>query len=153
MITMATGHCRYAFNASEIYQRAKPGMGVELTCGAATFPANDEPEIVPVRKADGEYEYRPTGRHLTRAQPDPFCPAHGGTPEPPPPPVDAADVQQAYAQLVTLAHRYQAQAEPVAAPGEPAGLPPAAPVSEAGFMDWMRELMAPHQSEVTDGTQ
>jgi hypothetical protein len=152
-VSATRGTCRYAFNPSEIYQRAKPGQGVEITCGAQTWPANDEPEVAAIRRPDDTFEYRPTGRVLARAQPDPYCPRHGGSPEPPPPPVDATDVQYAYAQLASVVQRFQAQAAPAAAPaGE---LPPAAPVSEAGFADWMDRLMAAHQPppEVTDGQE
>jgi hypothetical protein len=82
------GSCQYRFSATEIYQRTKPGMGVETHCGGLTFPALDEPEMVPVTVKDPDggvrTEYRHTGEFLPRGKDDPHCPAHGGTPEPPP---------------------------------------------------------------------
>jgi hypothetical protein len=106
------GHCTYQYNASEIYQRTKPGQGVETVCGGLTFPAIDEPEIVPVRMpnpgvAEAVYSYHATGRMLPRAQADPFCPRHGGSPEPPPPPVTMAELQAAHAAYLELAARFE----------------------------------------------
>ena len=107
-----SGHCRYLFNASELYRRTKPGQGVETMCGALTFPAVDDPEIVPVRVntpgvAEATYSYLPTGKMLPRSHDDPYCPAHGGSPEPPPPPVSMADLQAAHEAYLQLAARFQ----------------------------------------------
>lgn len=49
-----TGACTYNFNAHEVY--VKPDMG--FTCGATTYALED------------------------RETPDPWCPTHGGTPDP-----------------------------------------------------------------------
>ena len=106
------GACTYVFNPSEIYQRTKPGQGVETTCGARTFPAVDDPEIVPVRmpnpgSAEAIWSYLPTGKMLPRSQDDPYCAAHGGSPEPPPPPVSMAELQAAHEAYLELAARFQ----------------------------------------------
>lgn len=105
--------CNYAYNPSEIYQRTKPGMGVETHCGARTFPAVDEPEQIPVRQADGTYRMQPTGRLLAREQADPYCPAHGGSSEPAAVPVSYAELQAARAAYADLVARYDAQVPPV----------------------------------------
>lgn len=128
------GHCTYQFNASEIYQRSKPGHGVETVCGGLTFPAVDDPEIVPVRvpnpgSAEAVYSYVTTGRMLPRSQADPFCPRHGGSPEPPPPPVTMAELQAAQASYLELAARFQRD-QPEAAALEGVALP-SLPASEA----------------------
>lgn len=124
------GHCQYRFNPSETYKRTKPGMGVETCCGAATYPAVDEPELGSVRHLDGTIEYRRTGRLIERTHPDPYCPAHGGSPEPPPPPVTQAELEQAYAYYAALMTRFQEQHQPAldAAPVETVPLPVAEPV-------------------------
>jgi hypothetical protein len=106
------GHCRYLFNPSELYQRTKPGQGVETMCGALTFPAVDDPEIVPVRVrtpgvAEHTWSYLPTGKMQPRSYDDPYCPAHGGSPEPPPPPVTMADLQAAHEAYLELAARFE----------------------------------------------
>ena len=138
----ANGHCSYVFNPSEIYQKTKPGMGVETTCGALTWPAADEPEVVAraVRQpgiAEVTYQYLHTGRMLPREHPDPYCPAHGGSPEPPPPPVTMDELEAAHTWYAQLAARFQAEsgAIPVAVPA-PAQISPAmatapAPVTPA----------------------
>lgn len=102
------GHCTYQYNASEVYQRTAPGGGVETSCGALTYPALDEPELVPVRGADGEYTYQPTGRLLARAADDPYCPEHGGTGDPGPIPVSMAELEAAHAHYAALAQRFEA---------------------------------------------
>lgn len=82
------GSCQYQYNPSEIYQAQHPGMGVESHCGGRTYPAVDEPEMVPmtVRDLEGNAAtvYTHTGNFLPREKDDPYCPRHGGTPEPPP---------------------------------------------------------------------
>jgi hypothetical protein len=124
------GQCTYVFNPSEIYQRTKPGQGVETVCGARTFPAVDDPEIVPVRVqtpglAEVQWSYLPTGKMTARSQDDPYCPAHGGSAEPPPPPVTLADLQMAHDAYLQLAARFdhggsdQPALEGVALPGLP----------------------------------
>lgn len=95
------GACQYRFNPSEAYQRTGPGQGVETHCGGRTWPAVDEPELLPVTVRDGpdvRTEYRPTGVLLPRAQADPYCPAHGGCA-----PVDAPQVT--YAELEASGRR------------------------------------------------
>lgn len=81
------GACVYRYNPSEIYRMRVPGAGVETHCGGRTYPMVDEPEMVPVtvRDPDGatRTEYQHTGEYLPRAEHDPYCPAHGGVPEPP----------------------------------------------------------------------
>lgn len=133
---MTQGHCTYVFNPSEIYQRTKPGMGVETTCGALTWPAADEPEIVarPVRQpgiAEITYQYLNTGRMLPREHPDPYCPAHGGSPQPPPPPVTMDELETAHAWYAELAARFQAESGAITAPvPAPAQISPAAAAAE-----------------------
>lgn len=82
-------------------------MGVETICGAPTYPAVDEPELSAFARPDGVFEMRPTGRLTARGFDDPYCPAHGGTHEPPPPPVTAAELESAYQSYMSLAGRYQ----------------------------------------------
>ena len=101
------GQCQYRYNPSEQYQRTKPGMGVETICGAPTYPAVDEPELSAFARSDGVFEMRPTGRYIPRGHDDPYCPAHGGTHEPPPPPVTVAELESAYQSYMSLAGRYQ----------------------------------------------
>lgn len=96
----ANGLCRYQFNPSELYQRTKHGMGVESHCGSKTFPAVDIPEVY----VDGG-QFHETGRMVAREHPDPYCPAHGGSPEPPPPPVTKAQLEAARATLADLEQR------------------------------------------------
>jgi hypothetical protein len=103
------GECRYVFNPSEVYQRSGPGGGVETHCGAVTYPAVDEPELVPVQAADGTIDYRPSGRLLARVHDDPYCPGHGGTPDPGPVPVSMAELERAHEVYTELAARFQAQ--------------------------------------------
>lgn len=122
------GFCSYQFNASELYRRTKPGQAPEVTCGARTFPAVDEPEVAVVRTGMGSdgaiYEYRPTGRHIARPTDDPHCPAHGGSPEPPPPPVSLDQLQAMYDAYAELYARYEAEAAPFELrPGVPYELP------------------------------
>lgn len=105
---MFTSYCRYQYNPSEQYQRAKPGQGVETVCGSATYPAADEPELIPVRTGDGT-QYRPSGRYLPRDQADPYCPAHGGSPEPPPPPVSVDELERAYGDYLAMTQRFAEQ--------------------------------------------
>lgn len=137
------GSCRYQFNPSELYQRTKPGQGVETTCGARTFPANDEPELVivvtGVDPSSGEkyYDAIRTGRFRPREQDDPYCPAHGGSPEPPPPPVSMAELEAAHAVYAQLATRYAIQEggalpNPVPAPASLAAPPVAGPAPGPG---------------------
>ena len=122
------GFCHYQYNPSELYRRTKPGTAPETTCGGRTFPAMDEPEVVVVRTGMGPdgavYEYRPTGRSMARAQDDPFCPGHGGSPPPPPPAVTVAELEQAYTAYQELMSRYTAQpgAVPAAAGPVPGAL-------------------------------
>ena len=119
------GFCIYQRNPSELYRRTTPGTAPETVCGGRTFPAVDEPEIVVVKTGMGPdgaiYEYRPTGRHVPRATDDPYCPDHGGSPAPPPPAVEMADLEHAYAAYAELAARYQAQ------PGAAIAVTPPAP--------------------------
>lgn len=107
------GHCQYQFNPSELYQRTAPGQAPEVTCGALTWPAVDEPEVATIRVGMGSqgaiYEYRPTGNHVARVHDDPYCPAHGGSPEPPPPPVSAGELEQMRQSYLELVAQYQAQ--------------------------------------------
>lgn len=101
------GQCQYRYNPTELYQRTKPGMAPETICGAQTFPAVDEPEIQAYTEfAGGPLVYKPTGRMLARGYHDPYCPAHGGTPEPPPPPVTIPELESAYNQYLSLAERF-----------------------------------------------
>ena len=122
------GQCQYRYNPSELYQRTKPGQAPETICGARTYPALDEPEMVALSHGNGVLEMRETGRLMPRGYDDPFCPSHGGTAEPPPPPVTTAELESAYQSYMALASRFQA-ANPVA-PIEvtAAVVPPAAPV-------------------------
>jgi hypothetical protein len=113
---MINGQCQYRYNASETYQRTKPGMGPETMCGGRTYPAVDEPELSAVNYPDGRIDFRPTGRFLPRGYSDPYCPAHGGSPEPPPPPVSLPELEDAYQKYVELTARYQGGATPVQVP-------------------------------------
>lgn len=110
---MSNGYCVYRYNPSEIYQRSKPGQGVETVCGAPTFPANDIPEIVNVPDEDGNLVWKHTGRFVTRVERDPHCPKHGGSSKPPEPPVSASDVAKAQARLQSIQSRYNAQRKAV----------------------------------------
>lgn len=107
------GYCSYQRNPSELYRDTKPGTAPETICGARTFPAQDDPELVTVRvgmSSDGAiYETRPSGRYVARPTDDPYCPKHGGSPEPPPPPVDLYDLERAYAMYSELAARFAGQ--------------------------------------------
>ena len=108
------GHCRYAFNASEIYARTAPGAGVETHCGAATYPAVDEPEMVPVTVRDDDgirTEYVHTGEYLPRPHDDPYCPAHGGMAAPPPRVLTMAELTAAGEQLEAARRAYVGQLE------------------------------------------
>jgi hypothetical protein len=108
------GHCRYAYNTSEIYARTPPGAGVETHCGAATWPAVDEPEMVPVTVTDDDgtrTEYRHTGEYLPRAQPDPYCPAHGGMAAPPPRVLTLRELAAAGEQLEAQRRAYVEELE------------------------------------------
>jgi len=82
------GSCRYRYNPSELYARTPNGAAPETHCGARTFPLYDEPEIVyrMVEQEGGGPVHQPvaTGVFLPRSHDDPYCPAHGGTPEPDP---------------------------------------------------------------------
>lgn len=149
------GHCQYRWNQSELYQRTKPGQGVETTCGAKTWPAVDEPEIVPIRvpnpagSAEAVYAYQNTGKFLPRAHEDPFCPQHGGSPEPPPPPVTIEEMQiayEAYLQLVDRFERDKAAAEipalvGVPMPAGPSQVPPTVRVVTEQEVDHMRQQL------------
>lgn len=122
------GQCAYTYNASENYQRTKPGMAPETICGARTYPAVDEPELQALTYPDGRIEFRKTGRLLARGYDDPYCPAHGGTPEPPPPPVTETEVQDAYEKYMVLMQRFGAvppPGTPVPEIGAPPGIDPA----------------------------
>lgn len=156
------GHCSYIFNPSEIYRRTKPGQGVETMCGALTFPAVDDPEIVPVRVptpgvAAASYSYLPTGNMLPRSQDDPYCPQHGGSPEPPPPPVTMAQLQAAHEAYLQLAERFQhdtgaglpeLQGVPLPAAAEP----PVTAEQLQQASDALAQLAAQAQTQgVTDG--
>lgn len=102
------GQCQYRYNPSEQYARTTPGTAPETICGARTYPAIDEPELVPVvAYVGGPVEYRATGRFLPRGFDDPYCPAHGGMPEPPPSPVTMVELDNAYQQYLSLAERFQ----------------------------------------------
>lgn len=107
------GYCTYQYNPSELYKRTAPGTAPEVTCGARTFPAVDDPEVVPVRSHMGSqgavYEYRHTGNFVARSHDDPYCPAHGGSPEPPPPVVTLDELEARRQAFLELVGRYQAQ--------------------------------------------
>jgi hypothetical protein len=103
------GTCQYRYNPSEQYQLQHPGAGIETSCGAQTYPAQDEPELFPVTDVNGVTVMRETGRLLARAQDDPYCPAHGGMPEPPPPPVTVAELEAAHARYLALSQRFEGQ--------------------------------------------
>lgn len=103
------GTCQYRYNPSEQYQLQHPGAGIETSCGARTYPAIDEPELFPVTDVNGVTVMRETGRTLARAQDDPYCPRHGGMPEPPPPPVTMAELEAAHARYLALSKRYEGQ--------------------------------------------
>lgn len=103
------GTCQYRFNPSEMYQRSQPGMGVETSCGARTYAAIDDPELAPLTGLDGTVQWKLTGRMMPRSHDDPYCPGHGGTPEPPEPPVTQAELQAAHDQFAELAARFQRQ--------------------------------------------
>lgn len=151
------GNCTYVWNPSEIYQRTKPGQGIETVCGARTWPLVDEPEIVPVRVpnpaggAEAVYAYHNTGKSLPRANDDPYCPAHGGATEPPPPPVTIEQLQtahEAYLQLVDRFERDKAAAERPAlvgvapAPAGPSQVPMAARVvTDEDIADARQQLL------------
>lgn len=90
-------------------------MAPETICGARTYPAVDEPEIMAYPRGDGTSELRETGRMIARGYEDPYCPAHGGTPEPPPLPVTMPELENAYARYLELSQRYQG-ATPAAVP-------------------------------------
>lgn len=100
------GQCQYRYNPSEQYQRTKPGMAPETICGALTYPAVDETERIPVARADGVMEMMETGRMIARGYHDPYCPAHGGTVEPPPAPVTLPELENAYTRYHELAQRF-----------------------------------------------
>ena len=141
------GHCGYQYNASEVYRRTPPGGGVETSCGAVTFPAVDEPELVPVRGADGEYTWQPTGRFLAREQDDPYCPEHGGTPDPGPLPVSMSELAAAHARYTELAARFENQpgGALTAAVPEPAQLQ--APADQAPALTVPVEEAEPYVSQ------
>ena len=108
------GSCQYRYNASEIYQKQTPGAGTETHCGGRTWPALDEPEMVPVTVRDGEdvrTEYHHTGQWLPRAADDPHCPAHGGTPEPPPRVLTWVELAGQGEQLESARRAYVAELE------------------------------------------
>jgi hypothetical protein len=109
------GQCQYRYNPSETYQRTKPGMAPESMCGARTFAAVDEPEIMPYPRGDGTTEFRATGRFIARGFDDPYCPAHGGSPEPPQMPVTMPELETAYTAYIELAKRFTGAA-PVTTP-------------------------------------
>lgn len=104
------GFCQYRYNPSEQYQLQHPGAGIETSCGRPTFPAVDEPELFPVTDINGVTVMRETGRLMPRAQDDPYCPWHGGSPEPEPPPVTIAELEVAHERYRELATRYVVQA-------------------------------------------
>jgi hypothetical protein len=99
--------CQYRYNPSETYQRTKPGMAPETICGARTYPAIDEDELLPVTYGDGRTEFQKTGRQIARGYDDPYCPMHGGSPEPPPLPVTMPELENAYTRYLELSRRYQ----------------------------------------------
>lgn len=115
------GYCKYVYNPSEIYQRSKPGQGVETSCGAETYPAIDEPEIIlvttrmevdPSNPQLGSVpvsDWRWTGNYIAREQDDPYCPMHGGSPEPEQAPVSMAELEAAYNHYQALAEGFRGQ--------------------------------------------
>ena len=108
------GGCQYRFNASEQYARQTPGAGVETHCGGRTYPLHDEPEMMPVTVRDGDTtwtDYRHTGEYLPRAQDDPYCPAHGGTPAPPPRVLTAVELGTRAEQLELQRREFVAELE------------------------------------------
>ena len=126
------GFCIYQRNPSELYRETQPGTAPEPMCGARTFPAVDEPEVAVVRVGMGSdgaiYEYRPTGNMQPRAQHDPYCPRHGGSPEPAPPPVSQDELQAAWAAYQLMLQRFEGQGGtvPGLTPPSPAQLTAAA---------------------------
>ena len=109
------GSCQYRFNLTEIYQKTKPGMGVETHCGGRTYAAVDEPEMLPMTirddNGDAHTEYVHTGSYLPREVDDPHCPAHGGTPEPPPRIKTTAELISAGQALEAARQEYLAELE------------------------------------------
>lgn len=102
------GHCRYAYNPSELYRLTPPGSAPETCCGRPTFPVVDEPETAVIRGPNGEAMAIPTGRLVAREHDDPYCPMHGGSPEPEPQPLTAGELAAARQLYGSLLARFQA---------------------------------------------
>jgi hypothetical protein len=151
------GFCSYQHNPSELYRRTKPGTAPETICGARTFPAVDEPEIVVVKTGMGPdgavYEYRPTGACLARAQDDPYCPEHGGSPPPPPPPVSVAELEHAWSAYQLLSERFASQeGGAIATPAAPPAALTSAPAHDDALAPLVPGLVAaPGPEPVTAG--
>jgi hypothetical protein len=77
------GSCTYSYNPTERYQH--PEWGSE--CGRVTFAGYEEVEVPRLIEGNVIIEKK----LVERDQPDPWCPAHGGTPDPTPPANDIAD--------------------------------------------------------------
>jgi hypothetical protein len=84
-----TGTCRYTFNPSERYRDGTNGDH----CGAVTYAITDVPDMRIVPLPDGSAQLVDTGLKMSREIPDPYCPQHGGTPDPDAPaePVPSAE--------------------------------------------------------------
>lgn len=141
------GTCRYAYNPSESYQRTPPGCGAESHCGAQTWPLVDEPELRLVSafdEASGAVLDRlvPTGRLVAREQDDPYCPLHGGSPQPPPPDVTMAELEQAHHAYMSLASRFQGQQPGAIAEAVPEPVALAAGASEFNQVIGQADLTA-----------
>lgn len=112
-MSIGQNYCRYRYSPTELYQRTKPGTAPETHCGARTYYAYDEPELVPQTVTDDDGQpitiHVRTGRMLARVLPDPYCPAHGGTPEPQPEQLHMAELEAAHAAYLQLAGQYAAQ--------------------------------------------
>lgn len=109
------GSCRYQYNPSEQYQNRVHGGGTETHCGGETFHLEDQPEMLPVtvRDNDGNVTtvYQHTGQYLPREDPDPYCPRHGGTPEPPPRVLTWQELKEGAERLEMERRQYVAQLE------------------------------------------
>jgi hypothetical protein len=121
------GSCEYRYNVSENYQRTKSGMAPETHCGGRTYPAQDEPELRYIQDLvdNGEGGFVPvdrmvpTGRLVNRDRDDPYCPLHGGCPEPPAVQVTLTEIEQAGRHYQALVAQYQGVAPAIAPPPVP----------------------------------
>ena len=72
---MLDGLCQYAFNPTEQYQHPEWGSH----CGQKTYAGYEETSA-PRRQSDGSVKIET--ELVQREQLDPYCPFHGGTPDP-----------------------------------------------------------------------